>query len=161
MCNKLSFQWQSFLGPLALLYPKFLINAQNFKYREIRMHIDFEGQCCRNALLSFAKKKKKATQTQLIPEQMNPTTEGIIFDSRPDWISMWWQQHHASTTPIYDPISNPANGRSGSSSFLGYKDGAQMRHPLQGIPKYIWLLRLLHLGMTCSRFYPLSWLVMT
>ena len=47
------------------------------------MHIDFEGQCFRNVLLSFAK-KNKATQTQLIPEQMNPTTEGIIFDSRPD-----------------------------------------------------------------------------
>ena len=58
MCNKLFFQWQSFFDLLALPYPKFLINAQNFKYQEC-MHIDFEGQCFRNALLSFAKKKEK------------------------------------------------------------------------------------------------------
>lgn len=124
------------------------------------MHIDFEGQCFRNALLSFA--KKKATQTQLIPEQMNPTTEGIIFDSRPD---SEFQCGGSNTTPLplpsMTPPPTPPMAGHVQAAFWVHKDGAQMRHPLQGIPKYIWLLRLLHLGMTCSRFSPLSWLVMT
>ena len=108
------------------------------------------------------KKKKKATQTQLIPEQMNPTTEGIIFDSRPD---SEFQCGGSNTTPLPPPSMTPSPtppmAGQVQAAFWVHKDGAQMRHPLQGIPKYIWLLRLLHLGMTCSRFYPLSWLVMT
>ena len=65
------------------------------------MHIDFEGQCFRNALLPFA---KELPRTQLSPEfaflpeqEMNPTREGIIFDSRP---GSELQRGDTTTTPL-------------------------------------------------------------
>lgn len=81
-------------------------------------------------------KKRKATQTQLTPEQMNPTTEGIIFDSRPDSEFQWGS---SKTTPLpppsMTPPPTPPMAGQVQAAFWIHRDGAQMRHPLQGTPK--------------------------